>query len=144
MMQQHRFNDKMDSLKKLKNGASPEHQLDIDFIMFGMVAAFYPHMRDEELHEERMDLLYSENPKDKRKGKAYRKGMDIVLYGKPGKKMEKGTTLLSILRVDNEINRGLNNIKEFLGIKTLAPVRKSALRWYIENMNEIHGKDFFE
>jgi hypothetical protein len=96
------------------------------------------------LHEKRMELLYSENQSDKRKGEAYRKGMDIVLYSIRGKKKEKGTVILPSLRVEQSIEKGLNNIREHLNIKTTAAIRKTALRWYIDMMSDRYGKDFLK
>lgn len=143
MMQKHMYNDKINSLKKLKKAASPEQQTEIDYTIQGMQWAF-GEITDEKKHEKIMQLFYSSVPDDKRHGEAYRKGMDIVLYGVPGKKKEKGTVILSALRVNLELERGLNNIKDFLGLNTLSPVRKAALRWYVEMMSEKHGKDFFK
>ena len=143
MMQKHMYNDKINSLKEYKKAASPEEQIEIDFTIFGMKWAFGENT-DESLHKNRMALLFSTSISDKRKGEAYRKGMDIVLYGTIGRQKEKGTVTISKLRIPLDIERGLNNIKEFFGYSTLSPVRKSALRWYIEMMGEKHGKDFFK
>lgn len=141
MMQRHVYNEKLKQLKNLKKGASPNEQLEIDFMMFGMTWAIGDG-QDESLHEDRMNLLFSSNLNDKRKGEAYRKGMDIVLYSVRGKKKEKSTVILPMLRVHEEIEKGLNNIKEFLNIRTTATIRKVALRWYIDVMGEKYKKDF--
>lgn len=143
MMQKHRYLEKIERLKNEKKAASPEEQQDIDFIMFGMKWAF-GETTDKTLHENRMALLFSSNQNDRRKGEAYRKGMDIVLYNEQNKKTEHGTVLISKLRVSIDIERGLNNLKEHFGFATLSPIRKAALRWYIEMMGEKHGKDFFK
>lgn len=143
MMQKNSFNDKITQLAKLKRAASPVEQIEIDYTIQGMKWAF-GEGKNETLHEKRMELLYSENPDDKRNGEAYRKGMDIVLYSVRGKKKEVGTVNLSALRVSLEMERGLINLKKFLGFNTVAPVRKAALRWYIEMMSEKHNRDFFK
>lgn len=145
MMQRNNYTEKINQLRNLKKGASPDEQLETDFIIFGMQWAFGEQgdtRESEKIHEKRMELLYSNNVYDRRKGEAYRKGMDIVLYSVRGKKKEPTTVMLPSLRVDQSIEDGLNNIKKFLGVRTSAAVRKTALRWYIDMMSEKHGKDF--
>lgn len=141
MMQKHRYNDKINSLKLMKKAASPDEQLEIDFTIFGMKWAFGED-KDDKLHIERMKLYYGDSISDMRKGKAYRTGINTVLYNKRGEKKEKGTKMIPALRVDADIERGLNNLQKFYGFNTLSPVRKAALRWYIEMMSEKHGRDF--
>ena len=143
MMLKTNYNEKITQLKALKKGSSPEEQLEIDFIIFGMQRAFGDNP-DDLLHDKRMELLYSNNQNDKRKGESYRKGMDIVLYSIQGKKKEPGTVQLPCLRVEERIESALNKIKDYLGVRTTATIRKAALRWYIETMNEKYGKDFFK
>lgn len=142
MMLRNNYNEKIKQLKALKQSASPDEQLEIDFTIFGMQHAFGE--SNDNLHEKRMELLYSENQSDKRKGEAYRKGMDIVLYSIRGKKKEKGTVILPSLRVEQSIEKGLNNIRDHLNIKTTAAIRKTALRWYIDMMGDRYGKDFLK
>lgn len=141
MMLRNNYTEKIKQLKALKQSASPDEQLEIDFTIFGMQWAFGE--GNKELHDKRMELLYSNSPDDKRKGEAYRKGMDIVLYSIRGKKKEKNTVILPSLRVEQSIENGLNNIRDHLNIKTTAAIRKTALRWYIDMMGEKNGKDFF-
>lgn len=144
MMQKHIYNDKIENLRALQRGASPDHHLEIDFMIWGMQWAF-GEGDDEELHKKRMELLFSPIESDKKKGTAYRRGMDVVLYSVRGKLKDPESKIrLTDLHVSEEISRGLNNIKDFLGMKTYAPIRKAALRWYIEMMSEKHGKDFFK
>lgn len=145
MMQRNNYTEKINQLRNTKQGASPDEQLEIDFIIFGMQYAFGEEPEGKEalkLHEKRMELLYSDNPDDRRKGEAYRKGMDIVLYSIRGKKKEPTNVILPSLRVEQSIENGLNNIKEHLKIRTTATIRKTALRWYIDMMSEKHGRDF--
>lgn len=142
MMQKHMYNDKIKSLKDRKKAVSPDEQIEIDLYIAGMQHAFGDNT-DEELHEKRMELYYSERATDKRKGEAYRKGMDAVLYNIVGRPKESGTVALNKLRVSADIDRGLNNIKNHLGLPLTAHVRKAALRWYIEMMSEKYGKDFY-
>lgn len=141
MMQKQNYNDKINSLKALRQAASPDQQLEIDFTIFGMQWAF-GEGTDEELHKKRMELLFSPIESDKKKGAAYRKGMDIVLYSVRGK-VKESLTKLPNLYVPEDICTAINNIKKFLNMKTAAPIRKAALRWWIEMMNEKHGRDFF-
>ena len=143
MMQRHMFNDKIESLLKEKRAACEPQQKEIDLFISGMTRAIGDDTDDEQ-HEKRMELFYSSDQNEKQKGIAYRKGMDAVLYGVPGKKKEQGTVRLAVLAVSPEIHRALCNIKDFLGVSTLSPVRKAALRWYVEMMNEKHGKDFYK
>lgn len=143
MMKRHVYNDKIKALKAEWKAASPDEQIEIDFTIFGMRHAIGDN-EDNEMHEKRMELFYSTVPGDKAKGKAYRKGMDIVLYSVVGKKKATGTTLLTSVRVSEDIERGLNNLQKHFKITTLSAVRRSALRWYIEMMSEKHGKDFFK
>jgi hypothetical protein len=145
MMLKNNYTEKIKQLRNLKKGVSLDEQIEIDFTIFGMQWAFGEENDSDEgkqLHEKRMDLLYSNNPEDKRKGEAYRKGMDIVLYSVRGKKREPATAILPSLRVEQSIEKGLNNIKDYLKIKTTATIRKAALRWYIDAMSEKSGKDF--
>jgi len=145
MMQRNNYNEKLNQLRNTKQGASPDEQLEIDFTIFGMQYAFGEEPECKEalkLHEKRMKLLYSDNPDDRRKGEAYRKGMDIVLYSIRGKKKEAATVILPSLRVEQSIENGLNNIKNYLKIRTTATIRKTALRWYIDTISEKYGKDF--
>lgn len=143
MMQRHMYNDKIKNLKKEKKAVSSDQQLEIDFVLKGMAWAIGDDT-DETLHNKRMELFYSDNPNDRRKGLAYRKGLDIVLYSTVGRNREKGTIKIANLGVDPGVLRGLNNLKDFFGFTTIAPVRKAALRWYIEMMSEKYGKDFFK
>ncbi len=145
-MLRNNYTEKIKQLKALKQSASPDEQLEIDFTIFGMQHAFGESNDNGpiNLHEKRMELLYSENKSDKRKGEAYRKGMDIVLYSIRGKKKEKGTVILPSLRVEQSIEKGLNNIRDHLNIKTTAAIRKTALRWYIDMMGDRYGKDFLK
>lgn len=145
-MLRNNYTEKIKQLKALKQSASPDEQLEIDFTIFGMQHAFGESNDNGpiNLHEKRMELLYSENQSDKRKGEAYRKGMDIVLYSIRGKKKEKGTVILPSLRVEQSIEKGLNNIRDHLNIKTTAAIRKTALRWYIDMMSDRYGKDFLK
>lgn len=145
MMQRNNYTEKINQLRNIKKGASPDEQLEIDFFIFGMQWAFNDdNAADEQLHSERMSLLYSENPGDRRKGEEYRKGMDTVLYSVRGKKREPATVILPSLRVEQSIENGLNNIKRFLKVKTTATVRKTALRWYIDVMSEKYKKNFLK
>jgi hypothetical protein len=142
MMQRNNYTEKIKQLRNLKKGVSLDEQIEIDFTIFGMQWAFGESDEGKQLHEKRMNLLYSNNPDDRRKGEAYRKGMDIVLYSVRGKKKEPATVILPSLRVEQSIENGLNNIKDHLKIKTTAAIRKAALRWYIDAMSEKSGKDF--
>lgn len=145
MMQKNNYTEKVNQLRNQKKGASPDEQLEIDFTIFGMQWAYGEQADSDEkteLHDKRMQLLYSENMSDKRKGEAYRKGMDIVLYSIRGKKKEPATVILPSLRVEQSIDDALNNIRDFLKLKTTATIRKAALRWYIDTMSEKYGKDF--
>lgn len=141
MMRKEQYQKKIMMLKKTKKGASPEQERDISLTILGMRYAFGDG-EGEDAHRERLRLLFSEQPHERRQGKAYRKGISIVTSSVRGKKTEEGTTLLNAVRVDVELEQSLNKIKTFMGVKTLAQVRKLALQWYVDMMREKYGKDF--